>query len=62
MFDRYYEIKTISKVIKMRIKIVAETMATITDTLRAIKVTTMDTAKERKMNDIKLRFNFTNLQ
>lgn len=57
MFDRYYEIKTISKVIKMRIKIVAETMATITDTLRAIKVTTT----ERKMEDIKLRFNLTNL-
>lgn len=50
MFDRYYEIKTISKVIKMRIKIVAETMATITDT-----------AKERKMEDIKLRFYLTNL-
>lgn len=57
MFDRYYEIKTISKVIKMRIKIVAETMATTTDTLRAIKVTTT----ERKMEDIKLRFNLTNL-
>lgn len=57
MFDRYYEIKTISKVIKMRIKIVAETMATTTDTLRAIKVTTT----ERKMEDNKLRFNLTNL-